>query len=197
MYFRQSRDSVIKLGDEIPLNISNTVQWTFPVHRASTVYSFKNSVYIHLCSFFSVDSFWYRRQIEYWLLLTRKAMNPESMHCYCSGFCRLIQLVKRSQFKCCINSVVTFSFKTTTILSTWPLSCSFFSSFCDYLFFILSSLQIFPTLNFNSFFGSRNISVIVEIFQLGFHVFVCVFCPEISSFFCKIYNLWISVRRPI
>ena len=32
-------------------------------------------------------------------------------------------------------------------------------------------------------FWLRKTSVIVEMFQLRFHMFVCAFCPEISSFF--------------
>ena len=35
-------------------------------------------------------------------------------------------------------------------------------------------------------FLSRKSSVIVEIFQLSFHVFVCAFCPEISSFSVRV-----------
>ena len=40
-------------------------------------------------------------------------------------------------------------------------------------------------------FWSRKTSVIVKISQIGFHVFVCAFSPEISSFFSKSFPIFL------
>ena len=40
------------------------------------------------------------------------------------------------------------------------------------------------------FSSSRKTSVIIETFQLSFHVFVCAFCLEISSFFVRVSSFF-------